>query len=308
MWPYCGADVDFVDVNPSTGLISITALQQKLKVAKQNNKLPKILVPVHLAGSSCDMKSIADLAEQYGFSVIEDASHGIGGQYKNHPVGSCKYSDICIFSFHPVKIITTGEGGLATTNNPDLAQRMTDLRSHGIVREPTRFERVSSGPWMYEQQKLGFNYRMTDIQAALGISQLSRLDAIVFERNRQFAYYKKLLVGLPVELLHIPHGVHSSLHLAVVRLQNFTVEQHRLIFEGLRALGIGVQLHYSPVHLQPYYRALGFTDGQYPEAEAYATSAISLPIFPGLSVADQDRVVSSLAVLLHKYSSTDCSE
>ena len=305
---YCGADVDFVDVNPLTGLISITALQEKLKVAKQNNKLPKILVPVHLAGSSCDMKSIADLAEQYGFSVIEDASHAIGGQYKNHPVGSCEYSDICIFSFHPVKIITTGEGGLATTNNPDLAQRMTDLRSHGIVRERSRFERVSSGPWMYEQQKLGFNYRMTDIQAALGISQLGRLDAIVFERNRQFAYYKKLLVGLPVKLLHIPHEVHSSLHLAVVRLQNFTVEQHRLIFEGLRALEIGVQLHYSPVHLQPYYRALGFTDGQYPEAEAYATSAMSLPIFPGLSVADQDRVVSSLAVLLNQYSSTDCSE
>jgi len=213
-------------------------------------------------------------------------------------VGNCRYSAITVFSFHPVKVITTGEGGLATTNDPVLAQRMAELRSHGIVREAERFEQLPAGPWVYEQQQLGFNYRMTDIQAALGLSQLQRLDGIVAERNRQLHHYRELLAGLPLQLLVVPESVISSVHLAVIRLQQGTPELHRQVFEGLRAAGIGVQLHYSPVHLQPYYRQLGFTEGGAPEAEAYASSAISLPLYPGLQEADQQRVVHTLYALL----------
>ena len=200
-----------------------------------------------------------------------------------------------------MKIITTGEGGLATTNDPMLAQLMAELRSHGIVRDAERFERPAAGPWVYEQQQLGFNYRMTDIQAALGFSQLQRLDEIVIERNRQLELYRELLAELPVQLLEVPDDVLSSVHLAVIRLQQATADQHRQLFEGLRSAGIGVQLHYSPVHLQPYYLALGFAEGQYPEAEAYASSAISLPLFPGLNPADQQRVASVLAEQLQTF-------
>lgn len=292
---YCGATVDFVDIDPATGLMSVAALEQKLQQAERKRTLPKVVVPVHLTGASCDMAAIGALAERYGFVVLEDASHAIGGRYWGEPVGNCRHSAITVFSFHPVKIITTGEGGLATTNDPELAQRMAELRSHGIVREVERFERPASGPWAYEQQQLGFNYRITDIQAALGLSQLQRLDEIVAERNRQLQRYRELLADLPVQLLEVPEGVLSSVHLAVIRLQKVTAEQHRQVFEGLRAAGIGVQLHYSPVHLQPYYRALGFAEGQFYEAEAYASSAISLPLFPGLSTADQERVVTELA-------------
>ena len=296
---YCGAEVDFVDIEPATGLISMAALQTKLEEAEHNGTLPKVLVPVHLAGSSCDMAAIGALAERYGFAVLEDASHAIGGRYQGEPVGNCRYSAITVFSFHPVKIITTGEGGLATTNDPELAQRMAELRSHGIVREAERFERPAAGPWVYEQQQLGFNYRITDIQAALGLSQLQRLDEIVAERNVQLQRYRELLADLPVQLLGMPEDVLSSVHLAVIRLKQSTAQQHRLVFEGLRAAGIGVQLHYSPVHLQPYYRAMGFAESQFPEAEAYASSAISLPLFPGLKPADQQRVVDQLSQALH---------
>lgn len=292
---YCGAEVDFVDIQPRTGLMSVEALAVKLELAERQGRLPKVVVPVHLAGSSCNMAAIGELAERYGFAVLEDASHAIGGRYRGEPVGNCRYSDITVFSFHPVKIITTGEGGLATTNDPHLAQRMGELRSHGIVREIERFEQPPAGPWAYEQQDLGFNYRITDIQAALGLSQLQRLAEIVAERNRQLQRYRELLAGLPVELLDVPKDVLSSVHLAVIRLQQTTAEQHRQVFAGLRAAGIGVQLHYSPVHLQPYYRRLGFREGDFPMAEAYATSALSLPLFPGLTLDDQRRVVAGLA-------------
>jgi UDP-4-amino-4,6-dideoxy-N-acetyl-beta-L-altrosamine transaminase len=298
---YCGAAVDFVDIEPATGLMSVAALETKLQQAERDGILPKLVVPVHLTGSSCDMAAIGSLAQRYGFAVLEDASHAIGGRYRGEPVGNCRYSAITVFSFHPVKIITSGEGGLATTNDPLLAQRMAELRSHGIVREVERFERPAVGPWVYEQQQLGFNYRITDIQAALGVSQLQRLDEIVIERNRQLETYRELLAGLPVELLEVPDDVLSSVHLAVIRLQQATADQHRQLFEGLRSAGIGVQLHYSPVHLQPYYRALGFTEGQFPEAEAYASSAISLPLFPGLSAADQQRVAAVLAEQLQSF-------
>lgn len=297
---YCGANVDFVDIEPSTGLMSITALAEKLHNADLKGTLPKVVVPVHLCGSSCDMEAINKLAYRYGFDVIEDASHAIGGHYQNKPVGDCRFSAITVFSFHPVKIITTGEGGLATTNSSLLARRMTELRSHGITKDPKMFERTAAGPWSYEQQNLGFNYRMTDLQAALGISQLQNLDNIVNKRQYLFKKYHKLLADLPVRLLSIPKDVKSSLHLAVIRMLNPEPKHHRYVFEGMRAAGIGVQLHYSPVHLQPYYRKLGFKEGDAPESEAYSTNAISLPIYPGLKEEELHHIVKSLTDLLEK--------
>ncbi len=295
---YCGAEVDFVDIDPSTGLISLEALDRKLQWAAAAGCLPKVLVPVHLCGTSCAMEPIAALSRQYGVAVLEDASHSIGGSYQGQPVGNCRHSAITVFSFHPVKIITTAEGGLATTNDPQLSQRMADLRSHGITKDEARFERPAPGPWSYEQQELGFNYRMTDLQAALGLSQLQRLEAIVAERQRLMEHYRLLLADLPLRLLEIPQGVHSALHLAVIRLEDPSPAHHRRVFEGLRAGGIGVQLHYSPVHLQPYYRRLGFQEGDFPEAEAYASNAISLPLYPGLQEADLQHVAGTLTTLL----------
>jgi UDP-4-amino-4,6-dideoxy-N-acetyl-beta-L-altrosamine transaminase len=295
---YCGAAVDFVDIDPATALISVVALELKLEQAARSGTLPKVLVPVHLCGTSCDMVAIADLAQRYGVAVLEDASHAIGAHYREEPVGNCRYSAISVFSFHPVKIITTAEGGLATTNDPQLAQRMADLRSHGITKQEARFERPAPGPWSYEQQDLGFNYRLTDLQAALGLSQLQRLEAIVAERQRLLEVYRQQLASLPVSLLQIPSTVSSALHLAVIRLHDTDPVHHRRVFEGLRAAGIGVQLHYSPVHLQPYYRRLGFAEGDFPAAEAYARNAISLPLYPGLQEQEQERVVQVLSNLL----------
>ena len=295
---YCGALVDFVDIDPSTGLMSVDSLERKLKQAARVNCLPKVLVPVHLCGTSCAMEPIADLAQQYGVAVVEDASHAIGGGYQGQPVGNCRHSTITVFSFHPVKIITTAEGGLATTNDPKLAERMADLRSHGITKDEVRFERTAPGPWSYEQQDLGFNYRMTDLQAALGLSQLGRLEAIVSERQRLLERYHLLLADLPLRLLKIPDDVHSALHLAVIRLSDPSPLHHRQVFDGLRAAGIGVQLHYTPVHLQPYYRRLGFQEGDFPEAEAYAGNAISLPLYPGLQEEELQRVAKTLKTLL----------
>lgn len=295
---YCGAEVEFVDIELATGLMSVDALQAKLVQSERDGTLPKVVVPVHLTGSSCDMARLDELARRYGFAVVEDASHAIGGSWAGEPVGCCRHSAITVFSFHPVKIITTAEGGLATTNDPELARRMAELRSHGIVREPERFESPPAGPWAYEQQQLGYNYRMCDLQAALGLSQLERLDAIVAERNSQLAHYQRLLTGLPVHLLEIPANVRSAVHLAVVRLQGITAAQHRTVFQGMRDAGIGVQLHYSPVHLQPYYRKLGGHPGQAPAAEAYGESALSLPLFPGLAAPDRERVVQTLSTLI----------
>jgi UDP-4-amino-4,6-dideoxy-N-acetyl-beta-L-altrosamine transaminase len=297
---YCGAIVDFVDIEPSTGLMDVTALAKKLHAAEVEGTLPKVVVPVHLCGTSCDMEAIGKLADRYGFKVIEDASHAIGGYYQKKPVGGCHYSAITVFSFHPVKIITTGEGGLATTNNSLLAKRMSELRCHGITKDSKEFERSAPGPWSYEQQSLGFNYRMTDLQAALGVSQLQNLDDIISKRQRLFKTYQKLLADLPVRLLSIPENVISSLHLAVIRMSNPDAQYHRYVFEGLRAAGIGVQLHYSPVHLQPYYRKLGFQEGDAPEAEAYSTNAISLPIYPALKEEELQRVIETLTDLLEE--------
>ena len=295
---YCGAEVDFVDIDPATGLISLDALERKLQQAEREDRLPKVLVPVHLCGTSCAMEPIAALCKQYGVAVLEDASHAIGGRYQDKPVGDCRHSSITVFSFHPVKIITTAEGGLATTNDPKLAQQMADLRSHGITKDEARFERPAPGPWSYEQQDLGFNYRMTDLQAALGLSQLGRLKAIVAERQRLLDQYRLLLSDLPLRLLEVPKDVHSALHLAVIRFENTSPEHHRQIFEGLRAASIGVQLHYTPVHLHPYYRRRGFKEGDFPEAEAYAQTAISLPLYPGLTESQQKSVAQALRDLV----------
>lgn len=295
---YCGSKVDFVDIDPATGLMSLQALATKLEQASSSGTLPKVIVPVHLAGTSCAMEEFASLVRPYGIAIVEDASHAVGALYQQQPVGNCKFSDAAVFSFHPVKIITTGEGGAITTRNSALAARMARLRSHGITKDPAEFELEVAGPWSYEQQELGFNYRLTDLQAALGLSQLQRLKAIVQERNRLHQRYQVLLEPLSVNLLQIPEACVSALHLAVIRLADADSAHHRRVFEGLRSAGIGVQLHYTPVHLQPDYRRLGFGPGDFPESEAYARSAISLPLYPGLNKEEQERVVETLADLL----------
>ena len=291
---YCGADVDFVDIDPKTGLLSISALKEKLVIAEKKGRLPKIIIPVHLAGSSCEMKELFLLSKKYSFSIIEDASHAIGGKYEDNFVGACLYSSITVFSFHPVKIITTGEGGVATTNEPELAQKMQVLRTHGIVKDEFRLEKQEIKPWYYEQQCLGFNYRMTDIQAALGLSQLERLDQIIKKRNELFITYNNLINDLPLSFLSIPKDVLSSLHLAIIRLKDNDPSLHSRVFLKMRQSHIGVQVHYLPVHLQPYYRRLGFTEGNFPNAEEYSTNAISLPIFPSLTQSNIEYIVEKL--------------
>lgn len=296
---YCGAAVDFVDIDPKTYNMSVTALSQKLEQASRAGKLPKIVIPVHFAGQSCEMEAIRALSKQYGFSIVEDASHAIGGRYQGQPIGQGSYSDITVFSFHPVKIITTGEGGMLLTNRADLAQSLSQLRSHGITRDAALMTEPSHGPWYYQQLALGFNYRMTDIQAALGVSQMTRLDEFVAKRHALAERYNTLLHGLPLELPWQHPETYSSFHLYVIRLK---LEQcrktHQHIFEGLRERGIGVNLHYIPVHTQPYYRQLGFREGQFPESEAYYREAISLPLFYGLEASEQDYVVQCLTALL----------
>ena len=257
-------------------------------------------MPVHLAGTSCDMKEINKLAREYKFKVIEDASHAIGGMYNGNNIGCCEYSDICVFSLHPVKIITTGEGGIATTNKLNLAERMKELRAHGIVRDRNKFVNKEVSPWSYEQQELGYNYRMTDIQAALGISQLKRLESIVNERNKQLTRYRSNTKDLPIRFLDIPEGTKSSVHLAVVVLVGATPRKHLETFKLMREENIGVQLHYTPVHLQPYYRKMGFKEGDFKEAENYSKSAFSIPLFPGLTIQEQDQVIQTLRRIVKK--------
>jgi UDP-4-amino-4,6-dideoxy-N-acetyl-beta-L-altrosamine transaminase len=293
---YCGAQVDFVDIDPKTWNLSALALEEKLSHHRKEGKpLPKVLVPVNFSGQPTDQEQIWELAQEFGFRVLEDASHSIGAQRNGEPVGSCRWSDITVFSFHPVKIITSGEGGLALTNDSELAWKMGTLRSHGITRDEDRLEQESLGPWYYEQQTLGFNYRMTDLQAALGLSQLERLDEFVGRRNQLAQRYDELLAELPIQRPTILKGNLSSFHLYVIRLPTREhPERHRKVFERLRQAGIGVNLHYMPVHLQPDYRRLGFREGMFPEAEAYGREAISLPLFPSMTEEQQDRVVNEL--------------
>ena len=297
---YCGAEVDFVDIDPDTWNLCPAKLAEKLAEAEKKHRLPKVVIPVHLCGQSCDMAAIHALAQQYGFRIIEDASHAIGGRYRNEPVGNCRYSDITVFSFHPVKIITTAEGGMALTQDPKLAQRMSRLRTHGITKDPKQMQNTPTGPWYYEQLELGYNYRITDLQAALGISQLQRLDAFVAKRNELAQRYNALLADLPLRLPQISDDAYSSWHLYPVRLQLDEIDPtHREVFEVLREAGIGVNLHYMPVHLQPYYQALGFEEGMFPQAESYGRDAISLPMYPGLNGSAQDMVIRHLREALH---------
>jgi UDP-4-amino-4,6-dideoxy-N-acetyl-beta-L-altrosamine transaminase len=296
---YCGGDVDFVDIDSQTYNLSVTELDRKLIAAEKSGTLPKVILPVHFAGQSCDMEAIAMLAKRYGIQVIEDASHALGGHYQNQKIGSCQFSEMAILSFHPVKMITTGEGGMIVTNNSDLYERLKQLRSHGIVREPDQLTQPSPGPWHYEQQVLGFNYRMTDIQAALGLSQIQRLDAFVDRRLSLARRYGEALQSLPVKIPNDSADTQSSLHLYVIRLKLEMITRSKLeICEALRNQGIGVQVHYIPVHTQPYYQQLGFDWGDFPIAEQYYHEALSLPLYPTLTDAEQDRVVQSLMEVL----------
>jgi UDP-4-amino-4,6-dideoxy-N-acetyl-beta-L-altrosamine transaminase len=295
---YCGADVDFVDIDPRTYNMSPAALERKLIEAKVAGRLPKVVIPVHLSGQSCEMEAIHALAKRFGFGIVEDASHAVGGRYKNEPVGNCRYSDITIFSFHPVKIITTAEGGLALTNDPELARRMELLRSHGMTREAAEMTHAPEGPWYYQQIILGFNYRMTDMQAALGLSQLERMDAFVARRHEIAAEYDRRFEGLPLTTPWQHPDTYSGLHLYVVRLDLARLAiSHREAFERLRGAGILVNLHYIPVYLQPYYQKLGFRRGHCPEAERYYAEAVSLPMYPGLQAGDIERVRVALTQL-----------
>lgn len=289
---YCGAKVEFVDIDPRSYNICINALESKLSYAKKVGKIPKIIVAVHLSGQPCDMASIYSLGREYGFKIIEDASHAIGGKYKGNFIGNCQYSDITVFSFHPVKIITTGEGGMAITNSDELASKMMLLRSHGITRDPMQMTHESDGAWYYQQIELGFNYRMTELQAALGVSQMKRIDAYVARRHELAQRYNKLLANFPVILPWQHPDSYSALHLYVVRLDLKKIKKsYRQVFDEMREYGIGVNMHYIPVHTQPYYERMGFKLGDYPEAEKYYTEAMSLPLYQGLSHEQQDLVI-----------------
>ena len=296
---YCGAQVDFVDIDPRTYNLCPQALERKLVAAQAAGRLPKVVVAVHLCGQPCDMAAIHALGQRFGFKIIEDASHAIGGKYKGEFIGNGRYSDITVFSFHPVKIITTAEGGMAVTNDPQLAERMALLRSHGITRDPRQMTHPADGPWYYQQIDLGFNYRMTELQAALGISQMQRLDQYVARRHELAIRYDNLLAALPVTRPWQHPDSYSGLHLYVIRLQLDQIgKSHLEIFESLRQQGIGVNLHYIPVHLQPYYQAMGFKRGDYPEAERYYAEAISLPMFQTMSLEQQDTVLDALGTAL----------
>jgi UDP-4-amino-4,6-dideoxy-N-acetyl-beta-L-altrosamine transaminase len=286
---YCGAKVDFVDIDKATYNMSVVELEKKLLQAKKDNKLPKIVMPVHFAGQSCDMKKIRSLGREYGFSIIEDAAHAIGGKYLDNPIGNCQYSDITVFSFHPVKIITTAEGGLATTNSKELVEKMQLLRSHGVTRNQGLMNKESEGGWYYQQIDLGFNYRMTELQAALGISQMQRLDDFVARRNILRERYDRLLDGMALVKPSQFKDSLSAMHLYPIKVNNRTK-----IFNKLREGGIGVNVHYIPIHMQPYYKKFGFKKGDYPNAESYYENVISIPIFPGLTIEMQNEVVKVL--------------
>jgi UDP-4-amino-4,6-dideoxy-N-acetyl-beta-L-altrosamine transaminase len=288
---YCGADIDFVDIDAQTLNLSSQRLADKLATARRAGRLPKLVIPVHFAGRSCDMEAISELGREFGFRIIEDASHAIGARYRDSAVGSGKYSDVTTTSFHPVKLITTGEGGMALCRDGALAERIALLRTHGITRDPSRMHGVSEGPWYYEQVDLGYNYRLTDMQAALGASQLRRMPAFLIRRRALVQRYRQRLAALPLTLPIGDADEDSAWHLFVVRV---AAERRRDVFEALRAADIGVNVHYIPVHLQPEYRRLGFRSGQFPEAERYYSEAITLPLYPGMTDADQDRVVAVL--------------
>jgi len=288
---FVGADVDFVDIDPDTLNMSVSALAAKLEAAEKTGRLPDVVVPVHFAGASCDMVGIRELADRYGFRVLEDGAHGVGGKYRGEPVGSCRYSDAATFSFHPVKIVTTGEGGLVLTNDPQVAEKARLLHTHGITRDTSKFRGEPDGPWSYQQIELGYNFRITDIQAALGVSQMSRLDEFVTRRNEIAQAYLAAFADLPVRCQHVPDDVLSSYHLFVIGLET---HDRLTIYNRLREFGVGSAVHYIPVHLQPYYRDRGFNPGDFPNAELYYSRCVTLPMYPAMSDGDVDAVVSAI--------------
>jgi UDP-4-amino-4,6-dideoxy-N-acetyl-beta-L-altrosamine transaminase len=293
---YCDASVDFVDIEPDSGNMAVDKLRQKLETARSNDALPQAVIPVHLAGASCDMQQLHYLANEFGFRIIEDASHAVGASYQDDAVGNCRYSDITVFSFHPVKIITTAEGGMAMTNDAELAEKMRLLRSHGISRDEQLMTEPSHGAWYYQQLQLGFNYRMTDIQAALGLSQSLRLLPIIQKRQLLAANYNRLLSALPLGLPALDNDNISAWHLYIIRLNDKS--KRKAVFDGLRAAGIGVNVHYIPIHTQPYYQQLGFDWGDFPLAEDFYERIISLPMFPELTGEQQQYIADKLAELL----------
>lgn len=290
---YCGAEVDFVDIDPTTRNMSVPALREKLGAARQSGRLPSVLIPVHFGGLPCDLRPMRELADEYGFAIVADASHAVGVSYEGHPVAQ-RYADISVFSFHAVKIITTAEGGLLATQRGDLAAKLRLLRSHGITRDPAEMEQSPEGAWCYEQQLLGYNYRLTDLQAALGSSQLERLGQFQRRREQLAARYPALLAGLPLRLPAVlPDRTHSW-HLYAIEVEAGSAVARAEVFACLRQAGIGVNVHYIPIHLHPYYRRLGFTEGMFPYAEAYAQRALSIPLYPNLSGAQQEQVAQAL--------------
>lgn len=297
---YCGAKVDFVDINPRTYNLCAEHLEQKLIQAERQGRLPKIVVAVHMCGQSCDMVALSLLSRKYGFRIIEDASHAVGASYRGEPIGNCRYSDVTVFSFHPVKIVTTGEGGMVLTNMPELFRKMSLLRSHGITRDPHLMTKMPDGPWYYQQIELGFNYRMTDLQAALGTSQMTRINEIVGRRRRLAESYDKSFSGLPLITPWQHPDTNSSRHLYVIQLLPDRLDGlHRGVFEMLRAADIGVNLHYIPVYLQPYYQAMGFEPGLCPAAERYYGQAITLPLYSGMTDEQQNKVVAAVTEVLN---------
>ena len=295
---YCGANIDFVDINLDTYNIDIDILNEKLLIAEREDKLPKVIVLVHMCGSSIDTKAIYELSKKFHFKIIEDASHAVGAKYRDLPVGSCKYSDICVFSFHPVKIITSAEGGAILTNSPEIDNRVKSYRSHGITKDVAKFKNSSEGPWYYEQHSLGFNYRMNDLQAALGLNQLQRLDSSTLKRNDLANIYKEMLEGLPIEFQKIIDHSFSSYHLLSIRIKTDQVQQKKkYLFESLLRMGIGVNLHYIPIYRQPYYAQFGFNYKNFPNAEKYYDQAITLPLYPNLSSSDLNFICQSFRSL-----------
>ncbi|REL34848.1 UDP-4-amino-4,6-dideoxy-N-acetyl-beta-L-altrosamine transaminase [Thalassotalea euphylliae] len=296
---YCGASIDFVDIDRNTANMSTRALAEKLALAKRQDKLPKAIIVVHMAGLSCDMVKIGELARQYQVKIIEDASHAIGGAYQSEPVGHCQFSDICVFSFHPVKVITSAEGGMALTNCEQLAKKMEMYRSHGITKDTTQFQQFSSNePWSYEQQLLGFNYRMSDLHAALGLSQLNKLDDFVAQRNALAKNYRNAFEGIPIGFQQQSDSTLSAYHLMLCQVESDSKLDRDTLFNTLRAKGIGCQIHYIPIHLQPYFQQLGYCQGDFPVAEQYYKTCISLPLFPGLDKKSQTQIIETITKLL----------